>query len=1411
MASINNYLAQADNLRFKLLAVTGRDQNKKDKIIDYLVSENWSLIDVGKELIDLKADIENPDDKVEIELVARIKEWFNSKPNYLVLTNASILYHKIFLKMSPVGAFKYNSRNKNCIIFLEDETRLGNRLYFGEVGSDDYYDQDIRDILMVDINDIDDVFVKQESRTIISDYEKLDQDAIGRLFQFQQIKDVIDIDSDIKEIQGRIDIVSSYVISDSLERQVCEFFENLEMPDHKANTIIGNYGSGKSHLISFLVSLISWPELAKYVNNEKVKESVLNLSRKFYTVQFELQSVQVPLRVWFFDKIVKQLKEIHKINIPAFDLKTDYDDKENISTILEIIKKTDSTAGLLVIIDEVSDFLASKNQEQMKADLQFLRVVGQVCMDPDQDIMFIGSMQEDIFSSPKFKNVAAEFTRVAERFIPIIIHREDVKKVISSRIVPKTREQAHRLESKLLPFAEKIESLSAGMDDFIELFPLTPFLINAFNELPYFEKRGVIQFAVKEIRYLLNKKFPYFITFEKIYDILANSPDKKNLEEIASIAKVMEILKQKIALIETRYQEDALKIVKALAVYLLWPRHDSGVTAKELASHLMLLPSNRLFSAEDHISLVIKKIRDVTDQQYIKAFKDESSGTEYFRFETRTGIDPEEKISQKVSSVSDDEVEAEFFRQLSELLELNRVEGFSDIFHDESEWASVKSFRQGYVFFCKKFSNFKNIPKRDYSIVFISPFIKKCEFSFSDLELSIQIPLPDARHVEQIKEIVAIKNLINASFQTRLMQKKLDQRISGYRKGITDITGVRFRLAKLFKNKAKIFLNGKKENLKNHLTRSHESVPEILDDLKTSLLDKYFNEKYPLHPRYSIRLSKSNITKSLSDIASDLIKGNLNDISHATKTFLRAVDMIDDSGFPNALKSKTGLQILNHISKNQTKVTDINKEIISRFCTGDYGLEKEFVYLVLILLTLQAKIFLQATGGMMIDINNIGEKFKSLAMFETVNYARIYKKAVSYDFAERFLFNIGLNGAKLCVEEELLNVFNDYKTRIHALLEKTRQLNAEIKELKQKHHVYINVQEIENYIDDIKDMDWNRFDIANHTRFADIEKYLESKNIDTPAIKIMLEKLDNTLEALKDYKVFIHAGIAYAKDAMELLKKNKTLVTETGRLKQLGTIKHDMEAICSDAEKFLDRSCRNPIKGKIDQFKKIYIYDFYLPLHDTCVGKKLNWKKLDTYNGTDTFCRLNLLKKLHQCISATRLNSKIARWQDLNKYKCINPFLEDQLEHSVKCSKCSFPDNPEDGKYANLKKELESIDETLEKFLLEFEDTIIKEIRQYRDNIQYIDNDDSKRIIAEILEKKQLPDSLDSRLIKDINQLFREIDVIELSVQKDIIEKIFPDGEMIKFEDLQKAFATIQSDIIKNRDKESIRIKLKLD
>jgi len=53
MSTLTNYLTQADNLRFKLLVITGNDKNTKNKIVDFLVSEEWTLVDVGKELVNL--------------------------------------------------------------------------------------------------------------------------------------------------------------------------------------------------------------------------------------------------------------------------------------------------------------------------------------------------------------------------------------------------------------------------------------------------------------------------------------------------------------------------------------------------------------------------------------------------------------------------------------------------------------------------------------------------------------------------------------------------------------------------------------------------------------------------------------------------------------------------------------------------------------------------------------------------------------------------------------------------------------------------------------------------------------------------------------------------------------------------------------------------------------------------------------------------------------------------------------------------------------------------------------------------------------------------------------------------------------------------------------------------------------
>ena len=47
---IDTFLSLANSLRFKLWAIVGKDNDKKEDIIKYLQKKDYQLIDVAKEL-----------------------------------------------------------------------------------------------------------------------------------------------------------------------------------------------------------------------------------------------------------------------------------------------------------------------------------------------------------------------------------------------------------------------------------------------------------------------------------------------------------------------------------------------------------------------------------------------------------------------------------------------------------------------------------------------------------------------------------------------------------------------------------------------------------------------------------------------------------------------------------------------------------------------------------------------------------------------------------------------------------------------------------------------------------------------------------------------------------------------------------------------------------------------------------------------------------------------------------------------------------------------------------------------------------------------------------------------------------------------------------------------------------------
>lgn len=101
--------------------------------------------------------------------------------------------------------------------------------------------------------------------------------------------------------------------------------------------------------------------------------------------------------------------------------------------------------GLLLVVDELLDYLRTRKDQELILDLNFLREIGEVCK--DLKFRFIAGVQEAIFDSPRFSFVADSIRRVKDRFEQILIARKDVKFVVAERLLRKTADQQEKYGS----------------------------------------------------------------------------------------------------------------------------------------------------------------------------------------------------------------------------------------------------------------------------------------------------------------------------------------------------------------------------------------------------------------------------------------------------------------------------------------------------------------------------------------------------------------------------------------------------------------------------------------------------------------------------------------------------------------------------------------------------------------------------------------------------------------------------------------------------------------------------------------------------------------------------------------------------------------------------------------------------
>jgi len=108
-------------------------------------------------------------------------------------------------------------------------------------------------------------------------------------------------------------LVETFVISDDMAEKLTGIvFPHLQFKhpyDSKGLLVVGNYGTGKSHLMALITALAEHKDLVQYARNEEVAEKACKIAGCFKVIRAEIGATKMSLRDIVLSELRRGLKE----------------------------------------------------------------------------------------------------------------------------------------------------------------------------------------------------------------------------------------------------------------------------------------------------------------------------------------------------------------------------------------------------------------------------------------------------------------------------------------------------------------------------------------------------------------------------------------------------------------------------------------------------------------------------------------------------------------------------------------------------------------------------------------------------------------------------------------------------------------------------------------------------------------------------------------------------------------------------------------------------------------------------------------------------------------------------------------------------------------------------------------------
>ncbi len=826
------------------------------------------------------------------------------------------------------------------------------------------------------------------------------------LVQFDPIESVIQL-RDADEETAAQHLVRTYVISDRMADQLVNVvipqLQFLTPLDNRGVLIVGNYGTGKSHLMSVISAVAEYPASVPLLKHPAVREAAEVLAGRFKVLRTEVGSVTGSLR----DMLLRDLEVAldawgTPYTFPPADQVTN--NKEALIEALGRFQERYPDHGILLVVDELLDYLRTREERALILDLGFLRELGEVAA--QTCFRFLGGLQETLFDNPRFTFVADQLRRVRDRFEQVRIAREDIAYVVAHRLLRKEDAQLAAITEHLRPFTPLYSELAERLDIFAQLFPIHPAYIETFERVYVAEKREVLKTFSQAMRALLDQEVPTdrpgLVAYDHYWGVLRENPSMRGLPQVAEVVDKSTVLEGRVRHAYTReyLQPMALRIIHALSVQRLTTtdiRAKLGVTAEELRDDLMLYIQMPEEAASDdfllkQVQVALREIMRTVSGQYIS--HNEENGQYYLDLDK--DVDFAARIAERGEFMEDEDLNRYFFDALQQVLHLSETTYVPNyrIWFYELPWAERGVTRPGYLFCGAPDERSTAQPPRDFYLYILPPYIDRQWFNPE---------LPD-EVIFELKDLdVAFRELLTKYAGARALALESAQ----YRRQYADKADEHLRalvqwLREHLVEHLNVIYQGVKSPVGAVLAELHSTESHTLEDLLrivgAHVLAPDFADRYPDYPRFErVRQPITEAARETSALEAVRVlagRGRTN----LGRAVLEGLQLLDVEGnirpyaspyaeyYLDLLQRKAEGQVVNHgevIEQVSGGLTPICKDV-------NFHLEPEWVVVILLALVYNGDIVLNLGAREEVDAGSI-ERVALRALDDLIDF-RFYKR-----------------------------------------------------------------------------------------------------------------------------------------------------------------------------------------------------------------------------------------------------------------------------------------------------------------------------------------------------------------------------------------------------------------------------------